>query len=281
MRRCTLGLLTIDETKCKRDGLCAADCPTAVIQLKDEESYPELVPGGDQMCLRCGHCVAVCPHGALSHAEVPLADCPPIRKAAAVSHEQAVQFLRSRRSTRSFKDKPVEKETFQQLIDIARYAPTASNAQLVEWVVINDRDQVRDLAEKTIAWMRSVLEKDPQPASAPYMPMLVAAWDFGVDAVLRNAPGLVVAMAPRADPNGMVDLTLALSYLELAAPSLGLGTCWAGLLQGALLANKSLKPTVGIPEDFPHHYPMMIGYSKVRYYRLPERKKPKITWKTD
>ncbi len=274
-----MGLIAIDKTRCKQDGLCAADCPTAVLRLKDKESYPELVPGGDQMCLRCGHCVAVCPHGALSHAEVPLADCPPLRKQASVTHEQAVQFLRSRRSVRVFEDKPVAKETFQQLIEIARYAPTGSNTQLVQWIVVNDREQIRDIAEKAIGWMRQVLEKDPQPASAPYLPMLVAAWDMGMDTVLRGAPGLVIATAPKGDGNGMVNLTLALSYLELAAPGLGLGTCWAGLLQGALLSHKPLKQVVGIPEDHPHHYPMMIGYSKVKYYRLPERKKPRITWK--
>ena len=274
-----MGLLTIDKTRCKRDGLCAAECPTVVIQLKDKESYPEMVPGGEDMCLRCGHCVAVCPHGALNHAEVPLADCPPIRKEAAVSREQAVQFLRSRRSIRVFKDKPVEKASFQQLIEIARYAPTASNAQLVQWVVISDREQIRDLAEQTVGWMRRVLEKDPQPANAPYMPIIVGAWDMGFDAVLRDAPGLVIATAPKEDPNGMVDLTLALSYLELAAPVLGLGTCWAGLLQGALLSHVPLKAVAGIPEGFPHHYPMMIGYPKARYYRLPERKAPRILWK--
>ncbi len=274
-----MGLINIDESKCKRDGLCVADCPTTIIHLKDPDGYPELVPGGDQMCLRCGHCVAVCPHGALSHAEVPLEACPPIRKEASITYEQAVQFLRTRRSIRFFKDKPIEKDKFQQLIETARYAPTASNAQLVEWVVVSDRDQIRALAEETIGWMRQVLEKDPQPASAPYIPMIVAAWDFGIDAVLRGAPGLVVAAAPKTDPNGMVDLTLALSYLELAAPSLGLGTCWAGLLQGALFSHPPLKKEVGIPEGFPHHYPMMVGYPKARYYRLPERKPPKITWK--
>lgn len=274
-----MGLITIDQTRCKQDGLCAADCPTAVLRLKDKQGYPELVPGGDAMCLRCGHCVAVCPHGALSHADVPLAECPPIRKKAAVTHEQAVQFLRSRRSVRAFRDKPVEKEKFQQLIEIARYAPTGSNNQLVEWIVVSDREQIHAIAEKTIGWMRQVLEKDPHPASAPYLPMLVAAWDMGMDTVLRGAPGLIIATAPRQDNNGMVNLTLALSYLELAAPGLGLGTCWAGLLQGALLAYKPLKKVVGIQEDHPHHYPMMIGYSKVKYYRLPERKKPSITWK--
>lgn len=271
--------LTIDETRCKQDGLCAADCPMSIIRFKDKDSYPELVPGGDQMCLRCGHCVAVCPHGALNHAQIPLAECTPIRKEASVTHEQAVQFLRSRRSIRRFKDKPVEKEKIQQLIEIARYAPTAGNAQLVEWIVINGREQIRDISEKVIGWMRQVLEKDPQSAGAPYMPMVVAAWDMGLDVVLRDAPGLIIAAAPKEDYNGMVDITLALSYLELAAPGLGVGTCWAGMLQGALLSCKPLKQAVGIPEDFPHHYPMMIGSSKVKYYRLPERKKPKIMWK--
>jgi nitroreductase/NAD-dependent dihydropyrimidine dehydrogenase PreA subunit len=274
-----LGLLIIDETLCKKDGLCVADCPTAVIRLNDENGYPELVSGAEQMCLRCGHCVAVCPHGALNHADVPFKACPSISKELSITHEQAVQFLRSRRSVRFFREEPVVRETLERLIEIARYAPTASNAQLVEWVVINDRDQIRNIAETAIGWMRNVLEKDPQPVSAPYMPMLVAAWDMGIDTVLRGAPCVIVATAPRTDSNGMVDITLALSYLELAAPGMGLGTCWAGLLQGALLSHKPLKEVVGIPADFPHHYPMMVGYSKVRYHRLPERKKPRITWK--
>ena len=85
-------------------------------------------------------------------------------------------------------------------------------------------------------------------------------------------------MAPGPAPIRMVDLTLALGYLELAAPKYGLGTCWAGLLQGAMLADPSLKETVGIPMDYPFHFPMMIGYAKVNYYRLPERRAPKIHW---
>jgi nitroreductase/NAD-dependent dihydropyrimidine dehydrogenase PreA subunit len=272
-------LLSIDEDRCNKDGLCAAECPTFIIRIKDEDSFPEIVPGGGEMCLKCGHCVAVCPFGALSHAEVPLEKCAPIRKEAKVSHAQAVQFLRSRRSVRHFKDKPVQKEVLQQLIEIARYAPTGSNAQPLEWIVVNDRERVKGIAEMAIEWMRAVLQKDPQPASAPYMPLLVEAWDMGVDTILRGAPGLIVATAPKEDLNGMVDLTLALSYLELAAPSVGLGTCWAGLLQGALRSNKSLKQALGISEKRPYHYPMMIGYPKFKYYYMPERKEPVIMWK--
>lgn len=273
-----MSLLTIDKEKCKQDGLCAADCPLAIIRFPGQGGYPEMVPNAEAMCLRCGHCVAVCPHGALEHAQVHRADCPPIDKAEALSEVQVEQFLRSRRSVRRFKDQPVEQANLQRLIEIARYAPTGSNLQLVEWMVINDRQRLHELSGQVIQWMRGIMEADPQCKALPYIPMLVKAWDDGADAVLRSAPCLVTAMAPAHDRNGMVNLTLALSYLELAAPVFGLGTCWAGLLQGAMLSNPALKQAVGIPQNYPHHYPMMMGYSKAHYYRLPERRPPKIAW---
>jgi len=74
----------------------------------------------------------------------------------------------------------------------------------------------------------------------------------------------------------MVDVTLALSYLDLMAPAMGLGACWAGLLQGAMLNAPSIKEFVGVPANHPHHYPIMLGYPEAKYYRVPERKAPKI-----
>jgi nitroreductase/NAD-dependent dihydropyrimidine dehydrogenase PreA subunit len=273
-----LTLLIVDNEKCKKDGICAADCPMAIIKLENEEG-PKIVPGGDAFCLRCGHCVAICPHGALSHQEIPLESCVPLKKANRINADQAIQFLRSRRSIRFFKDKPLEKDTLKRLIEIGRYAPTASNSQLVEWTVFTDRQQIQEIAGLVIDWVKGILKKDPQPVYAPYMPIIAGAWDMGFDAVLRNAPGLIIASAPKEASNGLVDVTLALSYLELAAPSLGLGTCWAGLLYGAMRSHAPIREITGLADNVPFYYPMMIGHPKTRYYRLPERKTPKIVWK--
>lgn len=273
-----MGLLNINPEKCKQDGLCAAECPMGVIRFEGKGSYPDIPPEKEPMCIRCGHCVAVCPHGALDHAEIPLSECVEIDKALTISSAQGEQFLRSRRSVRKFKDQPIEKAVLQRLIEIARYAPTASNLQLVEWLVVNDARRLHDISGRVIDWMRAQLQ-DPKAAVMPYHHLLVRAWDAGIDTVLRSAPCLVVAMAPGPLPVRMVDVSLTLGYLELAAPLFGLGTCWAGLLQGAMLSNPSLKEEVGIPKDYPFHFPMMIGYSNVRYYRLPERKAPKIHWR--
>lgn len=272
-------MITVDKDKCKRDGICAAECPMGIIRLKDQEGYPQMIPGGEQTCLECGHCVAVCPQGALTHRGVPVEACPPILGGLTVSHDQAVQFLRCRRSIRVYEERPVEEEKIRRLIGIARYAPSASNAQPVHWTVFTDRARLGELSRMTVEWMRRVIEKGPPPNLAGYLPLVVAAWDAGYDSVLRNAPVLILASAPEEATNGLVDVALALAYLELAAPSLGLGTCWAGLLQGALLRWRPLKEAVGLPDGHSHHYPMMLGYPKYRYHRLPERKPPSIAWR--
>jgi nitroreductase/NAD-dependent dihydropyrimidine dehydrogenase PreA subunit len=274
-----MGLLIVDESRCKKDGICAAECPMAIIQVQKKESFPLLVQGGDTICLQCGHCVAVCPHGALSHDRIPLEKCPPIEKELVIEKAQAFQFLRSRRSIRFYKDQPVEREKIEELINLARYAPSAGNAQPVEWHVFTNEDQIQQLSKMTVEWMRLAIEKDTQGKLPPYMPLVVAGYDAGFDAILRSAPVVIAASASKMAANGIVDASLALSYLDLAAPTLGLGTCWAGLLQNGMLASKKIRDFMGLPEDHVHHYPMMLGYPKYKYHRLPERKNPEVYWK--
>lgn len=272
-----MGLISIDASKCKRDGYCVRDCPTAIIELP-AEGLPEIAPDREGSCLECGHCVAVCPFGALSHARIPMGECPPIAKELRISDDQAAQFLRSRRSVRHFTDRPVEKEKIRRLIDLARYAPTGGNSQMVEWIVLDDKSRIRDIAALTVDWLREIVRNPQVVAASPYLPLTVAAWDAGMDSVLRGAPVLITATAPGEAMNGTVDLAIALAYLDLFATTLNLGTCWAGLLQGAILNSPAVKAAVGIPQSHPHHYPIMAGYPELRYYRLPERKAPKITF---
>lgn len=276
-----MGFLTIDRSKCKKDGVCIRECPFAVIAFREDTGYPDIVPGGETACIACGHCVAVCPHGALSHKEVRIQGCPDIEKALMINEGQAVQFLRSRRSIRLYEDRAVDRKTIERLILVARYAPTASNMQEVEWLVLGDRSEIRGLAAAAIEWLRESLRNDPPMAARhPRFPLIVQLWDRGYDSILRDAPVLVIASAPREATNGLVDVALALSYLDLTASSMGLGTCWAGLLQAALLASSTLRDRAGIPTDHGHHYPLMLGYPKVKhYYRLPERRPPKITFR--
>jgi nitroreductase/NAD-dependent dihydropyrimidine dehydrogenase PreA subunit len=271
--------LRVDASKCKRDGICVEECGRGVIELEEGASGPRIRAGMEARCNVCGHCVVVCPHDALSHSEMPMEDCPPIHEALFINPEQAVQFLRSRRSVRVFKDKPVEKDVVQQLIETARYAPTASNAQPVEWIVFRSEDPIHEMARRTVEWMRGMIKTDPDWKFAPYFQPVVDTWDSGHDSILRDAPVILIAKASSAAIFGMVDISIALSYLELAALPFGLGTTWAGLLQTALASSPPLRDFVGLSSDVPYHFPIMLGYSKFTYHRLPERWAPKVEWK--
>lgn len=271
--------MKVDETKCKRDGICVAECPRRIIELEGGDGFPGVAPEREYYCMNCGHCVAVCPNGAMSLGRMPIETCPEIGKDLLLSWEQAQHFLRSRRSIRVYKDQEVDGQTIQKIIETARYAPTASNSQTLHWTVITGRERLSELSKIAVEWMREVIAEQPKSPTAAYFTPIVAGWDGGYDSILRNAPNLVIASAPEEASNGLVDCAIALTYLEFAALAMGLGTCWAGLLQAPMLNTPALVEKIGLPEGHTAHYPMMIGYPKFKYHRFPERNQPPIHWK--
>ena len=271
--------ILVDERKCRLDGHCVAVCPVGIIEIKEGKRVPTPVEGADEVCITCGHCVAVCPEGAMALTTMKPEDCPPLQREWKLSPEQAEHFLRSRRSMRAFKTKPVEKETLKRLIEIARYAPSGHNMQPVEWLVIHDTAEVKRLTEMVIDWMRSFLETDPGAGKGMLLDRIVEAWEGGKDTVNRGAPHLVVTHAPEQNPVAPTACTLALAYLELAASSLGLGACWAGYTSIAVNHWPDLQEALGLPKGNIFMGGMMVGHPSYRYHRLPLRKEPPITWR--
>ena len=270
--------INVDQEKCKHDGICTAICPMSIIEMKDG-LVPQLVAGVEDLCISCGHCVAVCPHGALSLDEMKVADCPPVRAELALGSEQAEQFLRSRRSIRTYSDAAVEHDKLDRLIDLAHYAPTGTNSQQVQWLVINSREQLHAMGAVIIDMLRNLIKAGHPMAKAYQLERSVAAWEAGQDPVLRGAPALVVAHAPTSYPLAQVDSTIALTFLDLAAPTVGLGACWAGFFMMAATQSPYLQELLALPEGHACCGALMIGYPKYAYHRLPTRKEPAISWR--
>ena len=135
-----MSLLTIDQSKCKQDGICAAVCPAGVIEFSQGE-FPRPALDAEENCINCGHCVAVCPAEAMSHKNLTPAQCPPVQKDLRITPEQCEQFLRARRSIRAYRDKAVPRPEIQRLIEIARCAPTGHNSQCVKWLMLENMPQ--------------------------------------------------------------------------------------------------------------------------------------------
>ncbi|MBW1867368.1 MAG: nitroreductase family protein, partial [Deltaproteobacteria bacterium] len=97
--------------------------------------------------------------------------------------------------------------------------------------------------------------------------------------ILRNAPVVIIAHAAKDDFSAPTSSIIALTYLELAATSMGLGCCWAGYFHAAATTFPPMMDALPLPEGHQCMGSMMVGYPKFRYYRLPLRKPPEITWR--
>jgi len=273
-----MGLFIVDEKKCTRTGICVAECPAKIIEMRDDGSVPTPVEGAEDICITCGHCVAVCPHGAISLGTMKVEDCPPIRRDLMLSAEQVEQFLRSRRSIRTYQEREIEKDVLKKVIDLGRYAPSGSNSQQVQWLVYYSRDKVKELTEKAVDWMRFLVSKKEPIAEQYRMARIIEGWENGLDIITRGAPGLIITHAPKDYAVAQIDSAIALTFVDLAAPTFGLGTCWAGFFMIAASYWPPLQRALALPEDHTTYGAMMIGYPKYKYQRLPLRKEPKVTW---
>ena len=276
-----MSFIEINQKTCNQCGICADECPDHLIAFV-KGHFPRAIPGSDAICIRCGHCVAVCPNGSLSHRDEPVEKSPEILENFQVTPEQCEQLLKSRRSVRVFKDQPVSREIISHLIEDSRYAPTGHNNQEVEWLVIDNKKELERIEDVGTEWFRWNIKNQTPMAAAFHMEEQMKTQEKSHNVFLRGAPVLIVTHAAIQGGSTMIaqiDCAAALSYMDLMANSMGLGTCWAGFI--LIMANmfQPMKEAIGLPESQANLGCMMLGYNKFRYQRIPPRREPKIIWR--
>jgi len=268
-----MSFLQVEQEKCICCGICSDVCPVKMIGM--ESQGPKAI---GEHCIACGHCVAVCPTGALDNEKAPLANQLPLEKMPVLDADTAARFLRSRRSIRNYKETQVPREKIRQLLDIARLAPTGSNSQGISYYVFDRAETLRKVVAAVIQWMEEEVKK--ASAWAPYFTGIIDSYHKnGYDGILRGAPCLVVAATPKDFfLRGRDNTHFSLAYAELYAPSIGLGSCWAGFFEICATNYPPLMDVLGLPEDMAVTGALMVGYPKYTYKRLVDRNPLQVTW---
>lgn len=265
-----------ESAKCLKDRLCTRVCPSGTLRV-GPLGLPEVAPG--MKCLSCGHCVSVCPSMALSFTGTPPEQLEVLAEDWRSEPRRVSQLLKGRRSTRVYRDDPLDRATIEALIQTAQYAPSGHNLQPLSWTVVYERTNVQAIAEATIAWMRRSIAQGSPYVDAFNMPHYVSRWESGHDEICRNAPHLIVAHAPEQLSSGSHGGAIAITYLEIAAASLGVGTCWAGYVFIGASNSSELHAALGLPKGQRCAGAILAGRAAVAHLRIPARLSPVIHWR--
>ncbi len=263
--------IAIDPEKCRHDGICAEVCPRRLFIFDQEAKIPETVTGAGEMCIDCGHCAAACPGGAITLNGTGPAQWELLNRGLIPSPESVDQLLKARRSIRAYQDKPVDRKVLDRLLETCRFAPTGSNSRSVGWIVVENAEARNRLAGLVVDWMRDGLARDTDWSRRMNLGPVVESWDRGEDRIFRGAPQVVLTHSRVDASMARENCVIALTYLDLVAFSLGLGTCWVGYLMMAAAQYEPLREALSLPEGEQVYGAMMIGYPKYGYRFIPPR----------
>lgn len=152
-------------------------------------------------------------------------------------------LIKKRESIRNYLNKSVEREKIIKIIEAARIAPSACNAQPWKFVVVDEKKVVEELSKKLY---------DPMVGLNKFA--LTAPAFIVVVGEKRNITSKIGELIKRKDYTS-IDIGIASEHICLAATELGLGTCMMGWFK-----EKEIKKLLNIPISKEVHLVISLGY---------------------
>ena len=151
----------------------------------------------------------------------------------------ALELIKTRRSTRRFQHKPIEHEKLSEILEAGRYAPSGGNNQSTHLIVIENQDILKEIAQivkREFAAMEVIFHYD--------------------------APVLIVTANQKDYGNNIADCACVLENMMIMANALDLGSCWINQLRW-LNSNPSLlqyMQNLGMLSDERVYGALAVGY---------------------
>jgi len=163
------------------------------------------------------------------------------------------KVIMERRSIRSFKDKPIPDSLIRRVLEAGRFSPSAGNAQPWKFIVVTDPEIIAKMEKTTIKltklimwfvdyernFIRKIFLKPLVKIIARFRPNELHPIPFNLMQriaaekvpVYHNPTAIILLLV---DKRGVgrppLDMGIAGQNMVLAAHSLGLGTCWIGMI---------------------------------------------------
>ena len=177
-----------------------------------------------------------------------------------------IDAIYNRRSIRSYQDKSVPKETIKTLLSAAVMAPSAMNRQPWRFVVIENKDKIKELS-------RHVKKQMGLLGYGLRFAEIVKSQD---DTVFYGAPLLILVSAEKEDQWSRINCGILAQTLFLTAYSLGLGSCYIGFAN-SLNNDAEVLSDLGIPKEHDIIGALIFGYPSEKK-ETPQREPKVLKW---
>jgi len=285
-----MGVVKVDEAKCSKCELCMKNCPFRCWE-KNEEGYPVLKEKYE--CFSCYNCMVACPNDALVivdsyHVddgffktepypllpEMPLE--PKDEDGNPSEWNEIEKTVLTRRSVRNFKEKPVPEPLIQRILEAGRFAPSAGNCQPWKFVVITDKEMIKEIDNVATGVLKNVataylndisvkgleeMVKGPPPNAGSADPRLILG-GMGTVGLKENVPPSLGAPA--------VILLLG-DERAISRPQLNIGICGQTM-------NLVAESKLGIEYPWICISSLCIGYPKFNQEGIVPRERRPVKW---
>ncbi len=210
------------------------------------------------------------------------------------------QVIMTRRSIRNFKKTPVNDNLIRRVLEAGRFAPSAGNAQPWKFVVITDQDLIADMERATVKmskllmwfvdydrnFLRRIFLTPYTKLMTRLMPNKLHPVPFNLlqqiaaekTPVYHNAPVMILLLIDRRGiGNPALDAGICGQNIVLAAHSLGLGTCWIGMIT-VLMMNPLWRKKLGVTSPYELSDCLVLGWPKGDYDGEVTREVQLVEW---
>ncbi len=158
------------------------------------------------------------------------------------------ELMRTRQSVRKYDEKPVEREKLDMLIESIRLAPSASNSQPWQLILVDD-PELRDRVARTT--FNSIVSFNKFAVQAPVLAVLAI-----------EKPKVITQIGARIKRIDfpLIDIGIAAEHFCLQAAELGLGTCMLGWFN-----EREIKRLLNIPRGVRVGLVITLGYPAPEY----------------
>lgn len=162
---------------------------------------------------------------------------------------QILNAIKNRRSIRKYKNKPLNKEQIEEVIQAGRLAPSARNMQNWHFTVVTNKNLIKQMSEYVVG---KTIE-DPKYHFVRERSKTLS------DPIFYSAP-VVIFITADADKWSAINCALAAENMMLYAHSIGVGSCFIGMARFIEGSNEIMQ-NLNLPEGHEIYATLIFGYA--------------------